>query len=87
MKLYCKYYLFWIKGAEAKIKYKFFLIYVVMGLRVAILRFVRKSTFFMLKPLKILKNWKNYCKNSVFAMKKILLNKNIKIATREPITT
>ena len=43
-------------------KYKFFLIYVVMGLRVAILRFLCKSTFFMLKTLKIQKYLKNYYK-------------------------
>ena len=68
-------------------KCKLFLIYVVMGLIVAILRFLCKSTFSMLKTLKIKKIEKIIAKKSVFAMKKVLLQKNLKIATLRPITT
>ena len=56
-------------------KCKLFPIYVVMGLRVAILRFLCK------KIVKII------AKKSVFAMEKVLLHKNLKIATLRPITT
>ena len=62
-------------------KCKLFLIYEVMDLRVAILRFLCVSTFSMLKTLKIQKNRKSYCKKSVFAMKKVLIHKNLRIAT------
>ena len=48
-----------------------------MGLRVAILRFLCKSNFFILKTLKI---EKIIAKKSVFAMKKVLLHKNLKFA-------
>ena len=58
-----------------------------MGLRDAILRFSCVSIFSMPKTLKIQKNGKNYCKKSVFFMKKILKHKNHKIATLRAITT
>ena len=110
MKIYCKYNLFWIKGAKAEvlklilslviafkkkqlvltflwdpmmdfhgIKCKLFLIYVVMGLRVAILRFLCKSNFFMLKALKIKKYKKLLQKNQFLPW--------IKFAILSPITT
>ena len=69
------------------IRSKLFIIYVVMDLRVAILRFSCLSIFSMLKTLKIQKNEKKYCKKSVFSMKKILTHKNPQIATLRPITT
>ena len=47
-------------------KRKLFLIYVVMGLNVAILRFLCVSTFSMLKTLKIQKNGKTYSKKISF---------------------
>ena len=71
-------------------KCKLFLIYAVMGLRIAILRFLCipiPNTFFMLKILKIQIKGKNYCKKSVFAMKKVLIHKNLKIATLRRIST
>ena len=53
-------------------KSKLFIICVVMDLRVAILRFSYISIFSMIKTLKIKRSGKNYCKKSVFGMKKIL---------------
>ena len=47
-------------------KCKLFLIYIVMDIRVVILRFLCISTFFMLKTLKIQENGKNYCKKISF---------------------
>ena len=64
-----------------------FIIYVFIDLRVAILRFSRITILFMIKTLKIQKNGKNYCKKSVFGMKKILTHQNLKIATLRSITT
>ena len=49
-------------GTESKL----FIIYVVMDLRVAILRFSCISIFSMIKTLKIQKNGKNYCKKISF---------------------
>ena len=65
-------------------KSKLFIIYVVMDVRVAISRFSCVSIFSMIKTLKILKNGKNYCKKSVFGMRKILKNENLEIATLDP---
>ena len=48
------------------IKSKLFIIYVVMGLRVAILRFSCVSSFFMSQTLKIQKNGKKCCKKISF---------------------
>ena len=62
-------------------KYKLFLIYVL-------LRFLCISIFFMLKTLKIKKKMeKIIAKKSVFAMKKVLIHKNLEIATLRSITT
>ena len=58
-----------------------------MGLRIAMLWFLFKSTFSMQKTLKIQKKGKNIAKKTVFSMKKILKHKNHKIATHRPITT
>ena len=70
------------------IESKLFIIYVVMGLRVGILKFSCVSIFSMPKTLKIQKKKeKNIAKKSVFSMKKILKHKNHKIATLRPITT
>ena len=71
-------------------KSKLFIIYVVMDLRVAILRFSYISIFFMIKTLKIKKKKKMekiMAKKSVFGMKKILIDENLKIATLRSITT
>ena len=53
------------QGAKSKL----FLCYVVMNLRVTILRFLSVSSVSILKTLKIKKNEKNYCKKLVFAKK------------------
>ena len=58
-------------------KFKLFLIYVVMDLRVAISRFLCIRTF---KKKKLKKMYDIMVKKSVFAMKKILTHKNLKIA-------
>ena len=58
-----------------------------MDLRVAILRFTCVSIFSMIKTLKIQKMEKIIAKKSVFGMKKILTNQNLKIAILRSITT
>ena len=68
-------------------KSKLFIIYVVMDLRVAILRFSCISIFSMIKTQKIQKNGKNYCKKMHFVMIKILTHQNLKIATLRSIST
>ena len=67
-------------------KCKLFLIYVVIGLRVAILRFLCVNTFSMLETLKIREMEKIIAKKSVFAMKKVFIHRNLKISTLRPIT-
>ena len=69
------------------IKCKLFLTYLVIDLKVAILRFLCISTFFMLITLKIQKMEKIIAKESVFAMKKVLIHKSLKIAGLRSITT
>ena len=75
-------------------KGKLLLMYVVMGLRVATLWFLCFYMVFMVmvylfhaKNLTNSKNGKNYCKKSVFAIKKVFIHENFKIATLRPITT
>ena len=64
-----------------------FLIYVVIVIRVAILRFSCVCTCFMLKTLKIQNNEKSIAEKSVFLMKRVLTHTNLEIATLRPNTT
>ena len=68
-------------------KSKLFIIYIGVNLIVANLRFLCVSISSMLKTLNIQKNGKVIAKKSVFDMKKILMHKNLKIATLRSITT
>ena len=64
---------------------KLFIIYVVMDLRVAILRFSCVSIFSMIKTLKIQKNGKNYCKKiSLGHEKNTYTTKTLKLQLLDP---